>query len=407
MPNPLTLANATPTTPEKAVTSRKAPGQNTGSESFQDVLGQEVGATGHPEGENAAISAELNNVEAEPEPVPETTAEASATAHPTQISERTGEQKTPSAFLETPGLDEVTMMPVQVAEANQTPSEIPDQPQVLASIGLPTQGGTPSPVPSLSQKAQGPAPQPVQVAAMTEIGQMSDQLAKPKGTVEQTGAVPLPLGPEKKPLPEVNILTPKPSAPDRAPSVAQLQLMATAVEAEPVAPVVEVEALPAAREEPLPLTSRDSAPQLTAPSTAARAEIARAIAGQLSAAVQTRTGSGATEIALNPEELGRVSIVLNGREDGLQITIATERPETLELMRRHLSVLTEEFQKLGYGDLSFDLGTSWGSGADQKDANDADTQSPSHSEAAPQERIDHTTSHPQNLASGRGIDMRF
>ncbi|NOC85327.1 flagellar hook-length control protein FliK [Ruegeria sp. HKCCD6428] len=407
MPNPLTLANATPTTPEKAVTSRKAPGQNTGSESFQDVLRQEVGATGHPEGENAAINAELKSVKAEPEPVPETSAEASATAHPTPISEHIGEQQPPSAFLETPDLDEVKVVPVQLAEVKQAPSEISNQPPASVPKGLPTQSDTPSPVPALSQKVQGPTPQPVHVTAMTELGQMFDQLAKPKGTVEQTGAVPLPLDPEKKPLPEVSILTPKSSAPDRAPSVAQLQLMATAVEAEPVAPVVEAEAPPAAREEPLPLTSRDSAPQLTAPSTAARAEIARAIAGQLSAAVQTRTGSGATEIALNPEELGRVSIVLNGREDGLQITIATERPETLDLMRRHLSVLTEEFQKLGYGDLSFDLGTSWGSGAHQKDANDADTQSLSHSEAAPHERIDHTTSHPQYPASGRGIDMRF
>ncbi|WP_209835433.1 flagellar hook-length control protein FliK [Ruegeria sp. HKCCE3926] len=407
MPNPLTLANATPTTTEKAVTSRKAPGQNTGSESFQDILGQEVGATGRPEGENAAINAELKIVESKPEPVPETTAEASETAHPTPISEHIGEQQPPSAFLETPDLDEVKVVPVQLAEVNQAPSETLKQPPVSVPKGLPTQSDTPSPVPALSQKALGPTSQPVQVTAMTEIGQMFDQLAKPTGTVEQTGAVPFPLDPEKKPLPEVNIPTPKPSAPDRAPSVAQLQLMATAVEAEPVAPVIEAEALPAAREEPLPLTSRESAPQITVPSTAARTEIARSIAGQLSAAVQTRIGSGATEIALNPEELGRVSIVLNGREDGLQITIATERPETLELMRRHLSVLTEEFQKLGYGDLSFDLGTSWGSSAHQKDANDADTQSPSHSEAAPHERIDHTTSQTQYLASGQGIDMRF
>ncbi|AXT28061.1 flagellar hook-length control protein FliK [Ruegeria sp. AD91A] len=407
MPNPLTLANATPTSTEKAATSRKAPGQNTGPECFQDVLGQEVGATGLPEGENSAINSELTNVEAEPEPVPGTTAEASAAAHPSPISEHTGEQQIRSAFLETPGLDEITMVPVQIAEANQTPSKIPDQPQVLVSKGLSLQSDSSFPVPPLSQKAEDPTPQPAQMTNMTEKGQVFDQLVKTKGTVEQMGGIPRPLDPEKKLLPEVNILTPKPPTPNRAPSVAQLQLMATAVEFEPVAPVVEAEALHAAREEPLPLTSRDSVPQLTSPSSAARAEIARAMAGQLAAAVQTRTGSGATEIALNPEELGRVSIVLNGREDGLQITIATERPETLELMRRHLSVLTEEFQKLGYGDLSFDLGTSWGSGAHQKGADDPDTQSPSRSEAAPHERIDRTTSHPQNLASGRGIDMRF
>ena len=86
-------------------------------------------------------------------------------------------------------------------------------------------------------------------------------------------------------------------------------------------------------DEPVLQSSRESAPSLSAPAQAARAEVARAIAGQMAAAVQARPGSGAVEIALNPEELGRVSIVLNGRDDGFYVTIAAERPETLDLMR--------------------------------------------------------------------------
>ena len=77
------------------------------------------------------------------------------------------------------------------------------------------------------------------------------------------------------------------------------------------------------------------------------------------------------EVALNPEELGRVSIVLNGREDGMHMTISAERPETLDMMRRHLSVLEAEFQNFGLGDLSFDLGTSADAQQDGSDAKDA------------------------------------
>ncbi|CUH50429.1 flagellar hook-length control protein FliK [Ruegeria atlantica] len=61
----------------------------------------------------------------------------------------------------------------------------------------------------------------------------------------------------------------------------------------------------------------------------ARPETARAVAGQMAAVINTQPKSGSIEIALNPEELGRVSIMLNGRDDGLHLTISAERPETL------------------------------------------------------------------------------
>jgi flagellar hook-length control protein FliK len=122
----------------------------------------------------------------------------------------------------------------------------------------------------------------------------------------------------------------------------------------------------------------------------------------MAAAIQVRAGSGTIEIALSPEELGRVSITLNGREDGMVLTIAAERPETLDLMRRHLAVLEAEFQSLGYSENSFDLSTA-------DDAQDY-TANPKASDYGPSHSTEPDTPNatiiPRNL-SGRGIDMRL
>ncbi|WP_424831689.1 flagellar hook-length control protein FliK [Ruegeria sp.] len=162
----------------------------------------------------------------------------------------------------------------------------------------------------------------------------------------------------------------------------------------------EGDEIAAAKGDPLVSTGRDTGIQqgLTTP----RAEIARAVAGQIAAAITAKPGSGGVEIALNPEELGRVSITLNGREDGLHLTIAAERPETLELMRRHISVLSVEFQKLGYGDLSFDLGTS----ADTPQGSETDPSEPAFGPDDPQTESESIAA-PTPTGPLRGLDMRL
>ncbi|MEX0306131.1 MAG: flagellar hook-length control protein FliK [Ruegeria sp.] len=147
-------------------------------------------------------------------------------------------------------------------------------------------------------------------------------------------------------------------------------------------------------------TLRDTIP--TTPISTARAETARAVAGQLAAVVSARPGTGGVEIALNPEELGRVSITLNSREDGFHLTIAAERHETLDLMRRHIAILSAEFEKLGYGDLSLDLGMS-GEAPEQGDHSEPD---PALDSAELAGAIDHTA---PTIPTGpdRGLDMRL
>ncbi len=140
----------------------------------------------------------------------------------------------------------------------------------------------------------------------------------------------------------------------------------------------------------------------TMPVAMARAETARAIAGQLAASISARPSTGGVEIALNPEELGRVSITLNGREDGFHLTIVAERPETLDLMRRHIAILSAEFEKLGYGDLSLDLNMS-GDSAQHGDPSESD---PSSETVEMTRESDHEA---PTLPTGpdRGLDMRL
>jgi len=81
---------------------------------------------------------------------------------------------------------------------------------------------------------------------------------------------------------------------------------------------------------------------------------ARAVASQVMDAL-SNAQSKKIEIALNPEELGRVRMVLSTTDAGISVSIVAERPETLDLMRRHIGQLTEEFRNLGYVDIGFDF----------------------------------------------------
>ncbi|WP_458791920.1 flagellar hook-length control protein FliK [Yoonia sp. MH D7] len=85
---------------------------------------------------------------------------------------------------------------------------------------------------------------------------------------------------------------------------------------------------------------------------ASQAQVATAVAQQLAVAVQKNSG-GATELVLNTTEIGRVSLSMTTHDGVLSMTITTERPETLDLMRRHIETLAQEFRELGFDDVSF------------------------------------------------------
>lgn len=91
---------------------------------------------------------------------------------------------------------------------------------------------------------------------------------------------------------------------------------------------------------------------LSAPgSVLAQASLATAqvVAQQLVAALSSGNidTDSPLELALDPPELGRVRMMMSEVAGVLTLTIHAERPETADLMRRHLDLLAQEFAQAG------------------------------------------------------------
>lgn len=77
--------------------------------------------------------------------------------------------------------------------------------------------------------------------------------------------------------------------------------------------------------------------------------------------------AGRIELTLTPENLGKLHFDLRPEGDSLSIILSAERPETLDLMRRHLPYLVAELRQLGLepGNLSFGTWAEGGQGKPQ------------------------------------------
>jgi hypothetical protein len=78
--------------------------------------------------------------------------------------------------------------------------------------------------------------------------------------------------------------------------------------------------------------------------------------------------SGRTEILLDPQELGRVRVSLEGDESALVLTIQADRVDTADLLRRNADLLVQEFREAGYQNLTFSFSDQGRDTADQKSA---------------------------------------
>lgn len=87
------------------------------------------------------------------------------------------------------------------------------------------------------------------------------------------------------------------------------------------------------------------------------------IAQQIAARLET-PGHGSFDLALKPEELGHVRLKLVSHETGSLLIVHAERPETLDLMRRHIGALEQDLRALGHDQLSlrFSGGNAGGAG---------------------------------------------
>lgn len=122
----------------------------------------------------------------------------------------------------------------------------------------------------------------------------------------------------------------------------------------------------------LALGAENAAPMRNAISvgTTSASELVRAAGGrdildQIVPALQRASG-GRVELMLSPAELGRVEIALQNRDGAMSVSLSAERPETLELLRRHIDLLADDMRRLGFSDLSFSFadGSARGSHGD-------------------------------------------
>lgn len=84
-------------------------------------------------------------------------------------------------------------------------------------------------------------------------------------------------------------------------------------------------------------------------------ETARSAVQQIATAIQNN-GERAFELRLNPAELGKIRISLTPGDGGMTVNIVADRPETLDLLRRHVNLLAEDFRDIGYDDTAFSFG---------------------------------------------------
>ncbi|WP_162930132.1 flagellar hook-length control protein FliK [Pseudophaeobacter sp. EL27] len=144
------------------------------------------------------------------------------------------------------------------------------------------------------------------------------------------------------------------------------------------------------------------------PGTVHRPETPRLVAVQLAEAIVAK-GDRNVDVALNPEELGRVKMRVSTSETGITVVIQTERSETGDLMRRHIHELADEFRKMGFTNVSFEFSGGGASGGNT--SSEGDSQSGSGTSGA--DGLDDLTSaelaetQVQHLRLGNaGVDMR-
>lgn len=138
---------------------------------------------------------------------------------------------------------------------------------------------------------------------------------------------------------------------------------------------------------------------------ATRSDTARSVGNQLVEAVRVGA-NGSTDVALNPEELGRVRLSLTGQDGALHVSVTAERPETQDLLRRHIGMLQADFRALGYTDVAFDFGP----GRDHAGQSTHPAQGAAPRDASPEIGVVETSSATDTVektAVSRRLDLRL
>lgn len=146
----------------------------------------------------------------------------------------------------------------------------------------------------------------------------------------------------------VQFATPEIAAKSGVPQIGALVLELNEAKVDPSRPIL-------AEQQVIPLSLPDR-PSVVPP-TLAPGMPSSVSTGLLAHAPQAALGP--VEVVLNPEELGKIRFEIHHQGDQVKVVLAVERPETLELLRRHADQLVQEFRAAGYAGASLSFG-QWG-----------------------------------------------
>jgi hypothetical protein len=113
------------------------------------------------------------------------------------------------------------------------------------------------------------------------------------------------------------------------------------------------------------------------------------------------------ELTLQPEELGRVQIVMRHEGASLAVTLTAERPEILDLLRRNIDLLAQEMRAAGYSELSFSFGQNGGERPERPGTLQSEEPSGNDSSGRLEQTAVATAPLPVPARTGEGMDIRI
>ncbi|MCT8331714.1 flagellar hook-length control protein FliK [Albidovulum sediminis] len=126
------------------------------------------------------------------------------------------------------------------------------------------------------------------------------------------------------------------------------------------------------------------------------------IAEQLAAAVALRPDGA--EVSLRPDELGHVRISIDRSAGETTVTLMADRPETLDLLRRHVDLLASELRGAGVHNCNFQFGHGHGAAAHSPPASFGQAEG---GEAIGPAEPPSLSSGPAPSVRGGGLDLRL
>lgn len=118
---------------------------------------------------------------------------------------------------------------------------------------------------------------------------------------------------------------------------------------------------------PPPVVSITNLPQAEAPPSPPHVTPKAAV--QLILDQAAKPGSGPVEVVLNPQELGHLRFKIHHNGEQVNIVLTVERPDTLDLIRRHGDQLLTDLRQMGISDATLSFG-QWGQGDSSENRQD-------------------------------------